>query len=411
MARARNRWGWGFQDAVIGASEARAAAPGVVEALGFGSIEVEEPLPTPTLPAPRVAVPSALAAICSVDDRDRACHSLGKSYLDTVRAFRGRYEHVVDLVIRPRREADVETALEWAADANVAVIPYGGGTSVVGGVEPRIPATFDGAASLDLGALDRVLEIDPVSRAARIGAGAARPAAGGAARRARAHDALLPAVLRALDARRLDRDARRRALRRRPDARRRPRRGRARDHAERHLGLAPAAGLGRRTLARPDAARLGGDPRRHHRGVGARAAAARRTGPGARCASPRSWPAPRRCGPSSRPACGPPTAASSTHWKRSRPARATASAPCSCSASSPPTTTSGATWPARSSSAAHTAASPTRPQPAGATARARGARPSCACPTCATCSSASGSSPTPSRPPSRGSACRPSTRP
>ncbi len=175
MARARNRWGWGFQDAVIGAAEARAAAPGVVQALGFGSTDVEEPLPTPTLPAPRVAVPGALAAICSTEDRDRACHSLGKSYVDTVRAFRGRYEHVVDVVIRPRREIDVETALEWAAGANVAVIPYGGGTSVVGGVEPRIPGTFDGAASLDLGALDRVLEVDPVSRAARIGAGASGP--------------------------------------------------------------------------------------------------------------------------------------------------------------------------------------------------------------------------------------------
>ena len=175
MARTRNRWGWGFQDAVIGAGEARAAAPGVVELLGFGSTEVEEPLPTPALPVPRVAGPEALAAICSAEDRDRACHSLGKSYVDTIRGFRGRYEHVVDLVMRPRDEPEVQAALEWAGGANVAVIPYGGGTSVVGGVEPRIPSSFDGAMSLDLGALDRVLEVDPVSRAARIGAGAAGP--------------------------------------------------------------------------------------------------------------------------------------------------------------------------------------------------------------------------------------------
>ena len=175
MMRARNRWGWGFQDAAIGAREAHAAAPGVVELLGFGSTEVEEPLPTPALPAPRVAGPAALAHICSVEDRDRACHSLGKSYVDTIRGFRGRYEHVVDLVLRPGDETEVQAALEWAADANVAVVPYGGGTSVVGGVEPRIPTSFDGAVSLDLGALDRVHEVDPVSRAARIGAGAAGP--------------------------------------------------------------------------------------------------------------------------------------------------------------------------------------------------------------------------------------------
>src|SRR3954451_5115708 len=175
MARARNRWGWGFQDAVIGAAEARAAAPGGVQALGLGSTDFEEPLPTSALHAPRGAPPSALAVLCSTEDRDRACHSLGKSYVDTVRAFRGRYEHVVDVVIRPRREADIETALEGAAGANVAVIPYGGGTSVVGGVEPRVPATFDGAASLDLGALDRVLEVEPVSRAGGLCAGACGP--------------------------------------------------------------------------------------------------------------------------------------------------------------------------------------------------------------------------------------------
>jgi alkyldihydroxyacetonephosphate synthase len=175
MARARNRWGWGFQDAAIGAAEARAAAPGIVELLGFGSTDVEEPVAAFDLPAPRVACPPALAAICSAEDRDRACHSLGKSYLDTIRGMRGRYDHVVDLVARPRGEADVEAVLAWAAGANVAVIPYGGGTSVVGGVEPRIPGSFDGALSLDLAALDGVLEVDPVSRAARIGAGAAGP--------------------------------------------------------------------------------------------------------------------------------------------------------------------------------------------------------------------------------------------
>jgi alkyldihydroxyacetonephosphate synthase len=175
MPRTRSRWGWGFEDAAIGEQEARTAAPGIVSLFGFGSTEMEEPADTPSLPAPRVSPPGALAAICGADDRDRASHSLGQSYLDAIRGFRGRYEHVVDHVVRPRDEADIEAVLEWAAGANLAVIPYGGGTSVVGGIEPRIPASFDGALSLDLGALDRVLEVDPVSRAARIGAGAAGP--------------------------------------------------------------------------------------------------------------------------------------------------------------------------------------------------------------------------------------------
>jgi alkyldihydroxyacetonephosphate synthase len=177
MARERNRWGWGFADAVIGDEQARAAAAGLRPLLGFEPDGLAQPVGAEALalPAPRVAAPPALQAICSSEDGDRAAHSLGKSYLDVVRGLRGRYEHVVDLVARPRAETEVEAVLAWAAAANVAVIPYGGGTSVVGGVEPRVPARFDGAVSLDVGALDRVLEVDAVSRAARIGAGASGP--------------------------------------------------------------------------------------------------------------------------------------------------------------------------------------------------------------------------------------------
>ena len=66
--------------------------------------------------------------------------------------------------------------LGWCADAGAAAIPYGGGTSVVGGVEPRVGDAYAGAVTIDLGALDRVLEVDPVSRAARIQAGVLGPA-------------------------------------------------------------------------------------------------------------------------------------------------------------------------------------------------------------------------------------------
>ncbi len=57
----------------------------------------------------------------------------------------------------------------------VAAIPYGGGTSVVGGVRPEVDPSYNGAITLDLSALDRVLEVDQVSRAARIQAGASGP--------------------------------------------------------------------------------------------------------------------------------------------------------------------------------------------------------------------------------------------
>src|SRR5262249_28056137 len=63
--------------------------------------------------------------------------------------------------------------LEWCEKHGAVAIPFGGGTSVVGGVER--PRGDRPAVSIDLGALDRVLEVDPISRAARIGAGALGP--------------------------------------------------------------------------------------------------------------------------------------------------------------------------------------------------------------------------------------------
>jgi alkyldihydroxyacetonephosphate synthase len=170
--RTRHRWGWGYEDAVIGASEAAATAEHLPATLGFAAQELEEPAAAFALPAPKVAVPAQLAAFSDASDSVRAQHAYGKSYLDTIRAFRGRYDHAPCFVARARDEADVEAVLAWAAGAGAAVIPYGGGTSVVGGVEARVDGP---AVCLDLGALDRVLEVDDVSRAARIQAGANGP--------------------------------------------------------------------------------------------------------------------------------------------------------------------------------------------------------------------------------------------
>ena len=176
--RTRNRWGWGFDDAVVTADEARAAAPAMRALLGFGDLEPVEPVPLDRvrLVPPRVAAPNGrLAAVCDAGAEARTGHAYGRSYLDVVRGLAGRYDVVPDLVARPRDERDVTDLLEWAEDGGVAVIPYGGGTSVVGGVEARVPAGYGGAMTLDLGRLDRVLEVDEVSGAARIAAGASGP--------------------------------------------------------------------------------------------------------------------------------------------------------------------------------------------------------------------------------------------
>ncbi len=122
---------------------------------------------------PRIHPPGSLAHICATDPYERVTHSYGKAYRDLIRARRGRFDNPPDVVARPGDEADVERLLAWCEEEGAAAIPFGGGTSVVGGVEPPPERP---AVSIDLGALDRVLEVDEVSRAARIQAGVLGPA-------------------------------------------------------------------------------------------------------------------------------------------------------------------------------------------------------------------------------------------
>jgi alkyldihydroxyacetonephosphate synthase len=122
-----------------------------------------------------VAPAQALARFCTVDRRDRVAHTHGKAFRDIVRNLLGQLDHPPDVVARPTSEAEVVEVLDWCVDAGLAAIPFGGGSSVVGGVEARVGDGYAGVVSIDLTAMDRVLDVDPVSRAARIQAGALGP--------------------------------------------------------------------------------------------------------------------------------------------------------------------------------------------------------------------------------------------
>jgi alkyldihydroxyacetonephosphate synthase len=169
-------WGWGAPSEEPPTAELEAAAPHLQALLGFGVLAPERPAPLATLPAPRVLVPSSLEHLVDDDPAVRARHGLGRSYRDLIRGLRGAVPHVPDHVLRPRDESDVTAVLDWCGSAGVAVVPFGGGTSVVGGVEPDVGERWPASVSLDLGRLDRVLDVDTVSRAARIQAGTLGPA-------------------------------------------------------------------------------------------------------------------------------------------------------------------------------------------------------------------------------------------
>ncbi|ORB86081.1 FAD-binding oxidoreductase [Mycobacterium kansasii] len=170
----RSWWGWGDVEEALSGDEAQALAARVATLLPGHDLTDHQP-PDPGalgLALPRITAPTSLAGLCSADAIDRAGHARGKAFRDVTRNLQGRLDHVPDLIVRPRTEQDVVDVLDWCTRERIAVIPYGGGSSVVGGVEPRFD---EPAVTLDLGALDAVLDIDRVSRAARIQAGALGP--------------------------------------------------------------------------------------------------------------------------------------------------------------------------------------------------------------------------------------------
>ncbi len=174
--RARSFWGWGYEDRSPDAAALAKLARRVSGALG-GELSVTAPprLEDVRVAPSRVRAPRALASFTTDDREARIRHTHGRSFADILRGFRGDFSNAPDLVALPRSEEDIHAVLAWARQERVAVIPWGGGTSVVGGVEAALPEGYAGTLSLDLCRLCRVLEVDEISRAARIEAGATGP--------------------------------------------------------------------------------------------------------------------------------------------------------------------------------------------------------------------------------------------
>ena len=199
------------------------------------------PLEAIELPEPRLEPPKALAEMFRADRHDRVSHASARPTATSSAASAAssrtrptwspiprdepRSRRVLDLVRRRGRRRRSPSA---AAPASSAASSRGSATTT----RARSRSTC--------ARLDRVLEVDAVSRAARIQAGATGPGARGPAARARADAAPLPAVVRVLDPRRLDRDPRGRPLRDPLHAHRRPGRVGAGGDAVRATGRAAA---------------------------------------------------------------------------------------------------------------------------------------------------------------------------
>lgn len=107
------------------------------------------------------------------DKRTRVEHAYGKSYRDLIRLRAGLVPRPPDAVVYPADSGQIASVLAWAADRELIVIPFGGGSSTLGGVEPTTDERP--TITLDTSGLNRVLSVDAISRTARIQSGATGP--------------------------------------------------------------------------------------------------------------------------------------------------------------------------------------------------------------------------------------------
>jgi len=113
-------------------------------------------------------------AYCGIDDRARLLRAGGKSTLDLLRRKDTGVQDAPDAVLLPGDEEDVAAILRYCAEHSIAVVPFGGGTSVVGGLDP-IRGDFKAVISLDLRKLNQLHGLDEVSGEAELGAGLTGP--------------------------------------------------------------------------------------------------------------------------------------------------------------------------------------------------------------------------------------------
>jgi alkyldihydroxyacetonephosphate synthase len=168
-------WGWGDPDRRPELPAAGVAA--LREELGVQAEDAVEPvaLEQVSLPDPRPIPETVASAAGEVLDaaEDRLRRAAGRSYPDLVRLRTGNLELAPDAVLRPADSAAVDGVLSACASQGVAVVPYGGGTSVVGGVD-AVDGGKSCVVSLDLARL-RSLDLDRTSLTAQLGPGLTGP--------------------------------------------------------------------------------------------------------------------------------------------------------------------------------------------------------------------------------------------
>lgn len=177
-------WGWGFESKTYPLDDKPQFWPYLLRTLKFADLPK-----CPHVPFEQVKLaPSKLddktitrlkrisrVVNISTEKRDRLTHSFGKSYPDLLNLRAGVIRTPPDAVAYPSSEEEVERLLSFAQANRVSIVPFGGGSSVVGGVEPSRKGVFKGAVTVDLRRMNKVLDVDDVSLTATVEAGVSGP--------------------------------------------------------------------------------------------------------------------------------------------------------------------------------------------------------------------------------------------
>ena len=177
-------WGWGAEGIQFSFADKPKFAPFVMDVIG---VDVTKPaprvaelssfdIPTTQLSADlRAALVDAIGEEYVVeDDEYRVIHAFGRGVRDLVRVRRGQFGRLPDAVVYPGNEDDVVAVVNAAVAHDAVVIPYGGGSNIVGALE-AVPTETRQVLSIDMGRMNKVLEIDEASGLARIQAGVLGP--------------------------------------------------------------------------------------------------------------------------------------------------------------------------------------------------------------------------------------------
>lgn len=173
MSKQLKYWGWGYENTPINSDSFQQLTSFIKMAFEIEQFEQLVPLPIEQLHlrTPRFELPADLKNLCSSETYDRARHSYGKSFRDVWRGLHGQFPNPPDYVAFPKTENDIVELMAFAKKNKISLVPFGGGSSVVGGVEGTTNEQYQGFITVNMKHFDQILEIDKTSRCAHIQAG------------------------------------------------------------------------------------------------------------------------------------------------------------------------------------------------------------------------------------------------